>query len=240
MGCGDGPNFSIFSCVSLSKNALTRICASGTILGRGEAQSLCLSQAHSAFRSSPVDSPAQFPVPEGWCTEEWCKIILWHKGALWLSPAVFSNCQRSFPDTKAVVSSSVHLSLGPFWMRNGDKSLCGMGVVGCWGSWSGLMVQTGGSPFVLTGKVKFFKWKKLKDKNTLSGKFERVKWGWSLEPSHRNATMQRSGRKGVQRRGEGNKKGKKQREKKRNLAGSVMWNLKTLRKNHSWQQDFLR
>lgn len=77
-------------------------------------------------------------------------------------------------------------------------------------------VQTRGSPFVLNGKVKFFKWKKLKDKNTLSGKFERVKWGWSLEPSHRNATMQRSGRKGVQRRGEGNKKGKKQHKEKKN------------------------
>lgn len=40
-------------------------------------------------------------------------------------------------------------------------------------------------------------------------------------------------RKGVQRKSEGNKKGKKQHKKgqKRKSAGNMMWNLKTLRKS---------
>lgn len=54
-----------------------------------------------------------------------------------------------------------------------------------------MMVQTGGSPYVLNGK--FFKWKKLKAENMLSEKSERIKCEWSLEPSHQNATMQQLG-----------------------------------------------
>lgn len=37
---------------------------------------------------------------------------------------------------------------------------------------------------------KSFKWEKLKAKNMLSTKSERIKWEWSLEPSHQNATVQ--------------------------------------------------
>lgn len=89
---------------------------------------------------------------------------------------------------------------------------------------------------------KFFKWKKLKAKNMLSRKSERIKCEWSLEPSlwNQNVTMQQQGRKGVQWKNEGNKKGQKLLKKgqKRKLASNTVWNLKTLRKNHRWKQDF--
>lgn len=107
-------------------------------------------QAHSAFRSSPGDNFSLLLLRE-WCTEEWCKIILWKP---FVNPLQSSWIARDHFLTQKLLCLPQCTSVWDlFLMRNGDESLCRMGVVHCWGSQSGLMVQTGGSPYVLNGKV---------------------------------------------------------------------------------------